>query len=102
MLGPARSKVSRGAYVADVLEGGETEGGQVIGQGLSNAGCVPALEEEGEEAVSGTATRQHGPAPRAGKHGARPLPRALSLLRAGLWGQHHGADTGLLFFKSSP
>lgn len=49
MLGPARSKVSRGAYVADVLEGGETEGGQVIGQGLSNAGCVPAVHLGNEE-----------------------------------------------------
>ena len=40
----------RGSYVADVLERGETEGGQVIGQGFSNASSVPALKEEGEEA----------------------------------------------------
>ena len=50
----------RGSYVADVLKRGETEGGQVIGQGFSNAGSVPALGEEGEEAVRVTAPRQQG------------------------------------------
>lgn len=38
--------------MTDVLERGETERGQVVGQGLSNAGCVPALGREEEEAIT--------------------------------------------------
>ena len=64
----------RGSYVADVLERGETEGGQVIGQGFSNARSVPALGEEGEEAVRFTAPRQHGKAHKErGTHRRRRL-----------------------------
>ena len=72
----------RGSYVADVLERGETEGGQVIGQGFSNAGSVPALGEEGEEAVRVTAPRQQGKAqknvaPTAGTVSAQSWPLVL-------------------------
>lgn len=39
------------SYVADVLEGGEAEGGQVIRQGFCDADCVPALGQEGQKAI---------------------------------------------------
>lgn len=71
-----------GSYVADVLEGGEAEGRQVVRQGFSNAGCAPALGEEGGRGVS---TR-----PWTAPHQARSAPSE------GL------ADQGLLIFKASP
>lgn len=37
------------SYVADVLERCEAEGRQIVCQGFTNAGCVPALEGDEEK-----------------------------------------------------
>lgn len=73
------------SYVADVLQGGEAEGGQGVRQGLSNARGAPALG--GEE---GQCQRLRG----SGPEGEGRTPTGLTCSEL--------AGQGLPFFKPRP
>lgn len=60
LLQPPQRKAPRSPYIADVLQGSETEGRQVVSQGLANACCVPALGQKGEKAIKVTEARDPG------------------------------------------
>lgn len=72
------------SYVADVLQGGEAEGGQGVCQGLSDARGAPALgKEEGQ--------CQHGQHWRGGAQGEGHVPTGFACSEL--------ADQGLPFFN---
>lgn len=94
-------KASGSSYVADVLQRREAEGGQVVGQGLTNACRVPALGQEGEKAIKATEARRPRKAPHTGKYSKNTAFLEVSLLRDGSGNRHYSTDQGFLF-KSSP
>lgn len=96
-----RRKAPYSSYVADVLQRRETEGGQVVGQGLANACCVPALGREGEKAIKVTETRRPGKAPHAGKFSKNAAFLEVPLLSDSLGNRHYSRDQGLLFKSSA-
>lgn len=100
LLQPPQRKAPRSPYIADVLQGSETEGRQVVGQGIANACCVPALGQKGEKAIKVTEARGPRKVPHTGKYSENVAFLQVSLVGDSLGNRHYSTDE--VFLKSSP